>query len=237
MESRLRTGFVTFGTVMMLAMFLYCSPAAAEKESPYVQPPVKLNATLIVPEGKLEGNGYKINPVAYNDGYGNTYGPTGKRVVRGTRRESRALTIDDLLGQMETPAELDFDEIDRTAEFEKVASTIQAKPAATQDEKKREQLRRKPEFVQSIINRHRPAITDCYKQALRENSLLAGKVEVRFALNARGAVSWVEIVQSTIDHQGMLDCIVKRISRWNDFGFGDPAGPEEVYRQVFTFGF
>lgn len=73
MESGLRTGFVTFGMVMVLVILFCWSPAAAGKETAYVLPPVKLDATLIVPKDKIEGNGYKIDTVAYNDGYGNTY--------------------------------------------------------------------------------------------------------------------------------------------------------------------
>jgi len=58
---------------MMLTTLFCCSPATAEEKTAYVEPPIKLDAALIVPDGKMEGKGYKIDPVAYNDGYGNTY--------------------------------------------------------------------------------------------------------------------------------------------------------------------
>ncbi len=45
---------------------------AAEKPA-YVKPPLKLNAALVVPDGKMVGRGYKIDPEAVNDGYSNTY--------------------------------------------------------------------------------------------------------------------------------------------------------------------
>ncbi|MGD9251434.1 MAG: hypothetical protein PVG19_09440 [Desulfobacterales bacterium] len=47
--------------------------AAAEKTTAYEKPPIKLNAALIVPDGKMEGKGYQIEETALNDGYSNTY--------------------------------------------------------------------------------------------------------------------------------------------------------------------
>jgi hypothetical protein len=56
----------------MMAAFVCNSPQAAE-EPAYVKPPVKLNAALVVPDGKMVGRGYKIDPEALNDGYSNNY--------------------------------------------------------------------------------------------------------------------------------------------------------------------
>ncbi len=48
--------------------------AAVAKSAPeYVKPPLKLNAALIVPDDKMVGPGYKMDPVAINDGFSNTY--------------------------------------------------------------------------------------------------------------------------------------------------------------------
>ncbi len=39
----------------------------------YVKPPLRLNAALIVSDDLMVGKGYKMDPVAINDGYSNTY--------------------------------------------------------------------------------------------------------------------------------------------------------------------
>ncbi|MBD3375716.1 AgmX/PglI C-terminal domain-containing protein [candidate division KSB1 bacterium] len=180
------------------------------------------------PEGKGWGG---------SDGKGNTNGPTGNRVVRGQRRAERAMSIDDLLGTLQPAAPIEFENIERTGDFERVASTIDKKPDTPVTEEEKERLRRKPDHVQSVINRHRPAITDCYKTALRTFPKLRGKIEVRLAIDPEGRVSWVEMINSTLKNQSLESCILNRISQWNDFGFGDPTAPDEVYRQTFTLGY
>jgi len=180
------------------------------------------------PEGKGWGG---------TDGKGNTNGPTGNRVVRGQRRAERAMSIDDLLGTLQPAAPIEFENVERTGDFERVASTLEEKPDIPLTEEDKERLRRKPDFVQSVINRHRPAITDCYKSALRESPKLRGKIEVRMAVDPEGRVSWVEMINSTLNNENLESCIVNRISQWNDFGFGDPTAPDEIYRQTFTLGY
>jgi len=164
--------------------------------------------------------------------------PTGTRATRGTRRSTKALTVDQLVGAIEPTKDVKFKEIDRTSKgMQLLASNVQTKPPVPTTPEEKERLRRKPEFVRSVINGHRPAIMDCYKRVLRKNPNLRGKVEVRFAINSDGQVTWVEIVNSTIDDPDLTNCITLRIRHWNDFGYGDPTSPDEVYRQVFTFGY
>ncbi len=171
-------------------------------------------------------------------GTGGGSGPAGGRVIRGTRRERRALSIDELIGSVTPTGEVSFKDIKRANEsFEKVAHTQENKPPVPVTPEEREHLRRKPEDVQAIINKHRMAITDCYKRLLKSNPSLKGKVEVRFAVNPEGEVSWVEKVASTINNEHLINCMLARIKNWNDFGYGDPTAPDEVYRQVFTFGY
>ncbi len=159
------------------------------------------------------------------------------RVVRGTRRESRALNVDDLIGTLQPTSAIEFDKINRNETYTALAGAIDKKPPIPTTPEEKEKLRRKPDFVQGVINRHRIAITDCYKRLLRTQPDLKGKVEVRFAINPEGRVSWVEILNSTIGEPELDSCILLRIRNWNDFGFGDPTAPDEVYRQTFTFGY
>ncbi len=171
------------------------------------------------------------------DGKGNTYKPGERRSVQGSKRQSRALTLDDLIGAIEHTGELNFEEIKRMDKFQKVASTLPEQHKIGADGEILEIEKRDPEKVQAVINDHRLAIQDCYKQTLKRNPNLKGKMDVRFAIDPQGQVSAVEIVNTTIDDPQMIQCIVGRINGWNDFGPGNPDNPDEVYRQVFTFGY
>jgi hypothetical protein len=58
--------------VLMLAVSIPL-PAAYLGAETFEQPPLKLNAALIVPDELLVGDGYKIDTLVANDGYSNTY--------------------------------------------------------------------------------------------------------------------------------------------------------------------
>ena len=60
------TGFIVVSLVWL-------GPATAAEKPAYVKPPIKINAAMIVPDGKMVGKGYKIDPEAVNDGFSNTY--------------------------------------------------------------------------------------------------------------------------------------------------------------------
>ncbi len=61
------------GLTAAVTFFTYGLTAASEKKPAYEKPPLELNAALILPDGKMEGKGYKIDKLALNDGYSNTY--------------------------------------------------------------------------------------------------------------------------------------------------------------------
>jgi hypothetical protein len=166
------------------------------------------------------------------------FDPTAYRGPTGSRREARALSVDELLNTVQPRGRVDFKGVQRTeASYEDLSIDLPTRPPVPVTDEEKERLRRKPEFVQTIINKHRLAITDCYKRLLRGNPNLKGKVEVRFAIDPDGRVSWVEIVDTTIDDESLRNCMMSRIRNWNDFGYGDPTAPDEIYRQVFTFGY
>ncbi len=162
--------------------------------------------------------------------------PGESRGVLGGRR-GKEMTLDDLLGDLQPSAQLGYREIGRAEEFETVKSSVPVKPAPPRNAEERAKLRRTAEQVQAVINGHRPAIIDCYKQLLKRDPEVKGKIEIRFAVDPDGRVIRAEIVQSTIDDIEMQQCILNRVRRWNDFGYGDPTTPEQVFRQTFTFGY
>ena len=175
--------------------------------------------------GRRNGNGDRSNE------------PLGERTMAGGRRESRALSVDDLLGSLQPTAAVEFKSTDRNDQFERSSDTIQEKPLPPGTAAEKAKLTRNAEQVQAIINSHRPAIIDCYKQLLRTQPSVKGKVEVRFAIDPDGHVLWAEVVDSTITDQAMLACLLQRIRQWNDFGYGDPSVASQVFRQSFTFGY
>ncbi len=96
---------------------------------------------------------------------------------------------------------------------------------------------RKPEHVTRVVMQHNRAIQDCYKQALRQQPDLKGKVVVRFFVSPDGKVEQVELISSTIDYEPMIQCILNRIRRWNDFGECDLSLGTVGYRQTYVFGY
>ncbi|MCI0495799.1 AgmX/PglI C-terminal domain-containing protein [candidate division KSB1 bacterium] len=96
---------------------------------------------------------------------------------------------------------------------------------------------RKADYVAQVIHSHNRAIQDCYKQALKNEPDLKGKIVVRIMIAPSGGVESVQILQSTIQYEPMLQCIVNRIQRWNDFGESDPSLGSIGYRQTYVFGY
>jgi len=96
---------------------------------------------------------------------------------------------------------------------------------------------RKAEHVTRIVLNHNRSIQDCYKQSLKKQPDIKGKVVVRFSVTPGGAVDRVEVVNSTIDYEPMIRCIVNRIRRWKDFGESDISLGTVSYRQTYVFGY
>ena len=171
---------------------------------------------------------------------GNKGNPAGTRITggsRGDRRVARALDVDDLIGTLQPQGQVEFGGIGRTHNFENVGAGAGDRPATPVTPEEKERLRRTPDYVMAIVNAHRPAIIDCYKSLLRNSPNLKGKVEVRFAVDPEGRVTWAEIIDTSIRIERLQNCVLTRIRNWNDFGYGDPTSADEVYRQVFTFGY
>lgn len=103
--------------------------------------------------------------------------------------------------------------------------------------KKENGAARSSEDISQVIMSHNLAIQDCYKQALKKNSALKGKIIVRFSVTPTGNVDQVKISQSTINDDMMERCILNKIKRWNDFGYGDPEAGDVYYRQTYVFGY
>ncbi len=96
---------------------------------------------------------------------------------------------------------------------------------------------RSAEEVTRIIVSHNRAIQDCYKIASKNNPGIKGKITVRIFVDVVGHVTQVEIVESTLQDEHLLRCILGRIRRWKNFGECDPEIGTKSYRQTYVFGY
>jgi hypothetical protein len=96
---------------------------------------------------------------------------------------------------------------------------------------------RNADHVTRVVLAHNRAIQDCYKQALKKNPDVKGKVVIRFSVTPEGHVDLVNVIKTTVDYEPLLKCIVNRIGRWNDFGESDPSLGTVSYRQTYVFGY
>lgn len=87
-----------------------------------------------------------------------------------------------------------------------------------------------------VVQSHTRALQDCYKQELRYDPTIKGRILVRFTIDPDGTVIGASIISSTLDSPRMEECILNRIKRWRNFSPCDPAVGEKTYRQSFSFG-
>ncbi|MDZ7331311.1 MAG: AgmX/PglI C-terminal domain-containing protein [candidate division KSB1 bacterium] len=114
---------------------------------------------------------------------------------------------------------------------------LEASQEALLAQKAHKAVARKPDQVTRVVMEHNRAIQDCYKQALKHQPDLKGKVVVRFFVAPDGKVTNVELISSTVDYEPMIHCILNRIRHWNDFGECDISLGTVGYRQTYVFGY
>jgi len=117
-----------------------------------------------------------------------------------------------------------YEEVPSSREVSKLSdANVRAKTRSAQD-------------VLRIVQSHTRALQDCYKQELKYDPSISGKIVVRFIIDSDGNVKDAFIASSTLNSPRMEECILNRIKRWRDFPPGDPAEGDKTYRQSFSFG-
>jgi TonB family protein len=95
---------------------------------------------------------------------------------------------------------------------------------------------RSAQDVLRIVQSHTRALQDCYKQELRYDSGINGKIVVRFTIDVDGNVKNASVITSSLNSPRMEECILNRIKRWRNFPPCDPSVGDKTYRQSFSFG-
>lgn len=90
--------------------------------------------------------------------------------------------------------------------------------------------------VVRVVQSHKRALQDCYKQELKFNALVHGKIIVRFTVDPEGNVVRASIVSSTLNSSRMERCVLNRVRKWRNFGYCDPSIGNITYKQAFNFG-
>lgn len=95
---------------------------------------------------------------------------------------------------------------------------------------------RSDEHIARVVASHNRAIQDCYKQVLKHQPGLKGKILVRISIDVRGMVIFAEIVESSFNHPKIEQCILNRIRNWRDFGPCDPSLGVKTIKIPYKFG-
>ena len=152
-------------------------------------------------------------------------------VIKGDRK-SADVAINELIKQFHPIDRPETETVARNIHYEKIKSSY----LNAETESKRERIKRSPAQVLNIVRSHMRALKDCYKQELRQNPHLKGKVVVRFTLNPEGAVVYASIVSSTLNSPRVESCILRRVRQWRNFPPCDPSIGNQTFRQAFKFG-
>jgi len=181
----------------------------------------------------LEGSLENVNVSNLKQGSGRG---TGSDLAGGSMPYSKLkgsksdVSIDEVRSSMTPLGKVTYRTVAKNTELEDVSASELSKTGSKASA-------RKAENVTKVILSHNRTIQDCYKQALKKDPILKGKVVVRFSVNPAGSVTQVNILQSTIDYEPMLNCIVNRIRRWKDFGESELSLGMVSYRQTYVFGY
>ena len=159
----------------------------------------------------------------------------------GTSDESAGLkggrsTADDevekIIKNVEPIQSVETKPMKRNMQYEEVPSSYMDKLADAN-------LKGKTRSVQEVIRvvqSHTRALQHCYKQELRYDPGISGKIIIRFTIDTDGNVKSASIISSTLNSPRMEECILHRIKRWRNFPPCDPADGDKTYRQSFSFG-
>jgi hypothetical protein len=89
-----------------------------------------------------------------------------------------------------------------------------------------------PKLVQKTVEDNWHGLRLCYELALRRDKSLAGDMEWRWRIDSRGDISEIELINSSIGDNRMLNCIKSKMGAWR---FPPPRRGSVQIRYPFRF--
>jgi len=152
--------------------------------------------------------------------------------LKGTKKNTRK-EVQRIIKNMEPLQSAKTTKVKRKTTYEEIPSS---NPLSRLRSKNLAGKKRTAKDVIRVVQSHKRALQDCYKQELKVNPTVKGKIIVRFTVDPNGNVVKVSVVSSTLKSSRMESCLVRRIKNWRDFDCCDPAIGNVTYKQVFNFG-
>ncbi len=181
----------------------------------------------------LEGSLANVKIANFNQRGENAAGGTGEGggiAFAGVKGSKRTVSNSEVQASLVPLEQAEFRTVAKNTELEESSVSLLTRTG-------KKATARKAEHITKVVLDHNRAIQDCYKQALKKLPELKGKVVVRFSVTPEGKVDLVEVITSTIEFEPMMNCIISRIRRWNDFGESDISLGTVSYRQTYVFGY
>lgn len=75
--------------------------------------------------------------------------------------------------------------------------------------------------IAAVIQRHLSEVRYCYEQGLQQKPNLTGRLSMKFMIGPRGAVTLAQVMNSSLRHVPVENCIRDRLKTWN---FPQPQG-------------
>ena len=75
--------------------------------------------------------------------------------------------------------------------------------------------------INEVVNTHKVSIRMSYERFLKRSPDLAGKITIRFTIDAAGNVSRVEIVENTTGNKDLEDEITRKVAMWKFEAIGE----------------
>jgi TonB family protein len=128
-----------------------------------------------------------------------------KKLVKSKDVEvSHKENIDDLIAGIKTA---------KTTELAKKGDIVISRPQSIEGAAS-SNAKRDITAINEIVNTHKVSIRMSYERFLKRAPDLAGKITIRFTIDAGGNVSKVEIVENTTGNKDLEDEIVRKVGMW-----------------------
>lgn len=153
-----------------------------------------------------------------------------KNQVKGDRKTADQ-EVENLIRNMKPLQQAESEAVARNTSFEKLTSASMASVG-----ERKLKRRRTAKMVMATIRSHMRSLQDCYKNELKKNPSLKGRITIRFTVTPKGHVISAQIINSSFKNPRLESCLLGKIKRWKDFPQCDQSVGNQTFRQTFKFG-